>query len=133
MIWRVGATIGALVPVASALGSNEGAMVTSSQPEVWHFFGYPFEVGSMLAGLMACLAVRFYVTQTDQAHYRWTVDMAVLAISLMFTGGLIVTHRPEPFTAMMMGTGIGALGAGIISIALKWVRRFAPEDEVKPG
>ena len=54
----------------------------------------------------------------------------VSVLTLLFTAGLVISQRPEPLWALMTGTGIGALGAGIISIALTWVQRatgpFAP-------
>ena len=120
MIPRVGATAGAFAPVVAAEG---GATIATSQPIIWHFLGYPFEAGSMIAGLCACLAVRFYVSQTDRQAHRWTVDVPVSALTLMFTAGAIASQRPAPLTALILGTGMGALGAGIISIAMKWVRR----------
>ena len=64
---RVGATAGALLPVAaSALAAYKGATVATSQPVVWHVLGYPFEAGSMIAAICACIAVRFYVVQRDR-------------------------------------------------------------------
>lgn len=123
MIARLGATAGALVPVAAAMGQDKGATVQSSVPTVWAFLGYPFEAGSMIAALCACLAVRFYVSQTERKAHRWSLDIPVSILSLLFTAGMVISQRPEPLWALMMGTGIGALGAGIISIALAWVQR----------
>lgn len=123
MMGRVGATVGALVPVAAAMGQDKGATVAVSVPTVWHFLGYPFEAGSMIAAICACIAVRFYVVQTDRKAHRWTVDVPVSALTLLFTAGMVISQRPEPLWALMAGTGIGALGAGIISIALNWVQR----------
>jgi hypothetical protein len=125
--------MGAAVPVANALAADVGATIQTSQPTVWHFLGYPFEAGSMIAGLCACLAVRFYVSQTDRVAHRWTVDVPVSALTLMFTAGAIASQRPGPLMALMLGTGMGAIGAGIINIAMKWVRRMidpnAAEDK----
>ncbi|KQN91543.1 hypothetical protein ASE90_01680 [Sphingomonas sp. Leaf67] len=130
MMGRAGATVGALVPVAAAMGQDRGATMAVSVPTVWHFLGYPFEAGSMIAAICACVAVRFYVVQTDRKAHRWTVDVPVSVLTLLFTAGLVISQRPEPLWALMTGTGIGALGAGIISIALTWVQRatgpFAP-------
>jgi hypothetical protein len=33
---------------------------------------------------------------------------------------------PAPFYALLSGTGFGALGAGIIALAIAWVRRIEP-------
>lgn len=131
MIGRLLATAGAVVPVARVAAMDKGATVQASVPTIWHFLGYPFEAGSMIAALCACVAVRFYVVQTERKAHRWTVDVPVSALSLFFTAGLVISQRPEPLWALMTGTGIGALGAGIISIALTWVQRatgpFAPD------
>ncbi|MEN2748173.1 hypothetical protein [Sphingomonas sp. T9W2] len=130
MMGKVVAPLAALAPVAAAMGQDKGATVAVSVPIVWHFLGYPFEAGSMIAAICACIAVRFYVVQTDRKAHRWTVDVPVSALTLLFTAGMVISQRPEPLWALMTGTGIGALGAGIISIALTWVQRatgpFAP-------
>jgi len=125
--------MGAILPVmASAAVDDHGATVATSVPVVWHALGYPFEAGSMIAALCACLAVRFYVVQTDRAQHRWTLDVPVHLLSMMFTAGLVITRRPEPLEALLTGTGIGALGAGIITVALSWVKRNTPSFDDKP-
>lgn len=119
--------MGALFPVAAAAVANDrGATVTTSVPLIWHFVGYPFEAGSMIAAICACLAVRFYVTQTDADRHRWTVDLPVTALTLLFTAGAVIRLRPDPAMALMYGTGLGALGASIITIALAFVRSKVP-------
>lgn len=136
MIWRLGATAGAFLPVAaSAVAADKAATIESSGgPLIRHFMGYPFEAGSMIAALCACLAVRFYVVQIGREQHRWTVDLPVTALVLMFAAGGVIRLRPDPALALMIGTGLGALGAGIISIALGWVRRTLPggEDKKQP-
>lgn len=93
-------------------------------PVVWHLLGYPFEAGSMIAAICACLAVRFYVVQHDAGANRWVLDIPVSALTLMFTAGIIISTRPQPLTALIYGTGLGAIGAGLIRIAKKHVDRF---------
>jgi hypothetical protein len=129
MIWRAGATMGAFLPVAAAVATDRGATTATSQPVIWHFVGYAFEAGSMIAALCACLAVRFYVQQTGREQHRWTVDLPVTALVMMFSAAAVMRVRPDPAVALMIGTGLGALGAGIISIALGWVRRNLPGGE----
>lgn len=125
MIWRLGATAGALVPVAAtAIAADKGATIATSVPLLWHPLGYTVEAGSLIAGLCACGAVRFYAAQKDLVHYRWTVDLPVTALALMFTFAAIVRVRPEPLIALLLGTGIGVLGAGIIAIAKRYVDRW---------
>lgn len=86
----------------------------------------------MIAGLSACLMVRVWVSLNDRAGTGWSraIDLTVTAIAMLFTAGWIVLQRPEPFYALLSGTGFGALGAGIVAIALGWVRRLAPLDTV---
>lgn len=125
MIWRAGATAGALIPVAgAALAADKGETVATSVPTVWHALGYPFEAGSMIAALCACVAVRFYVSHKDRAAYRWQVDAPVSALALMFTAAAVMRLRPDPAVALFLGTGFGALGAGIIAAALAYVQRL---------
>lgn len=124
MIWRVGATAGALLPVAAgAVAADKGATVETTQPLVWHVLGYPFEVGSMIAAVCACIAVRFYVVQRERKNHRWTLDLPVSTLSVMFSAAAIIQARPDPLVALIYGTGLGALGAGIITFALAYVQR----------
>ena len=89
----------------------------------------------MIAGICACLAVRFYVSQDDRKDHRWNVDLPVSMLTLLFTAGIIIRLRPEPFGALAYGTGLGSAGVLIISACLAWVKRgsdlFQPPE--KPG
>lgn len=106
---------------------------TAAQPVIWSALGYQFEAASMIAGLCACLMVRVWVSLNDRSTRAWVLDVTVTGIALMFTAGWIVLQRPEPFYALMSGTGFGALGAGIIAIATAWVKRFAPLADERAG
>lgn len=99
-----------------------------AQPVIWSALGYQFEAASMIAGLSACLMVRIWMSLNSglATSWSWAVDLTVTAIALLFTAGWIVHQRPEPFYALLSGTGFGALGAGIIAIALAWVKRIEP-------
>ena len=133
MIWKMGATMGAFIPVAAAaVARDTGATVATSSPVIWHFAGYPFEAGSMIAALCACIAVRFYVVQTDRQQHRWTVDAPVTVLALLFTAGSVMRLRPDPALALIYGTGLGALGAGIIALALNFVRSKLPGTDQPP-
>ena len=107
---------------ATAMGS------AAAQPVLWSALGYQFEAASMIAGLSACLMVRIWVSLNAGPSSRWTwaVDLTVTGIAMLFTAGWIVLQRPVPFYALMCGTGFGALGAGIIALALAWVKRLTP-------
>jgi hypothetical protein len=110
--------------------------VTESVPQIWHFLGFAFEAGSMVAGIRACLAVRFYVSQEDRKDHRWNVDLPVSLLTLLFTAGMIIRLRPEPFWALVYGTGLGSAGVLIISACLAWVKRgsdlFQPPEKPTP-
>jgi NaMN:DMB phosphoribosyltransferase len=86
----------------------------------------------MLAGLASCFVVRVYMIATPATRKGWLVEVAVTALSLMFTAGAIVTQRPAPFFALLLGTGLGALGAGIIRIAVKYVAKMDAFGEAEP-
>jgi hypothetical protein len=123
--------MGAFLPVAAvAFAHGKGPLPPPDGPTVWFLLGYPFEAGSMIAALCACLMVRFYVVQTGRDQHRWTVDVPVTALVMMFSAAAVIRMRPDPALALFIGTGLGALGAGIISIALGWVRQNMPGGDV---
>ena len=134
MIWKTGAIMGAFIPVAaSALAADKSATVNPAGPSIWYFFGYPFEAGSMIAAICACIAVRLYVAQKDRAAHRWNIDLPVSALTLLFTAGAVIRLRPDPALALIYGTGIGALGVTIITIALNFVQSKLPTgSDTKP-
>lgn len=78
----------------------------------------------MIAALAACVAVRFWAVQKDYAHHRWSLDVPVTMLALMFTAAAVISVRPVPLIALLLGTGLGVLGAGIIMIAKKYVDRW---------
>lgn len=102
------------------------ATAAAAQPVIWVALGYEFEAASMIAGLSACLMVRVWVSLNDRSARAWAVDLTVTGIALLFTAGWIMLQRPEPFYALLTGTGFGALGAGIIALALQWIKRIEP-------
>lgn len=110
------------------MGKVSAATGAVAQPVIWTLLGYQFEAASMIAGLCACLMVRVWVSLNDRSarSWAWGIDLTVTAISMLFTAGWIVLQRPAPFYALLSGTGFGALGAGIIAIALGWVKRVEP-------
>ena len=136
-MWRFVATAGAALPVAAAaIAKDKGAVIAETVPRIDYFLGYPFETGSMIAGICACLAVRFYVSQEDRKDHRWNVDVPVSLLTLLFTAGMIIQLRPEPFWALVYGTGLGSAGVLIISACLAWVTKgsdlFQPPEKPKP-
>lgn len=133
MIWKTGALMGALRPVtAAALAADKTAMRNPAGPSIWYFFGYPFEAGSMIAAIRACLAVRLYVAQKERADHRWNIDLPVSALTLMTTATAVIRLRPDPALALIDGTGIGALGVGLITIALNFVQSKLPGGDEAP-
>lgn len=110
------------------IGKSAAFASAAAQPVIWSALGYQFEAGSMIAGLCACFMVRLWVSLNDHSAraWAWGVDLTVTAISMLFTAGWIALQRPAPFYALLSGTGFGALGAGIIAVALAWVKRIEP-------
>ncbi|SDA14868.1 hypothetical protein [Sphingomonas sp. NFR15] len=122
MIWKGFLPLAAAVPVAVA--ATDGKVAAMSEPTIWSVLGYQFEAGSMIAALCACFAVRFWAVQKDYARHRWSLDIPVAALALMFTAAAVISVRPSPLVALLLGTGLGVLGAGIIAIAKKYVDRW---------
>ena len=110
------------------IGKAAVAASAAAQPVIWSLLGYQFEAASMIAGLSACLMVRIWVSLNDRSArmWAWGVDLTVTTIAMLFTAGWIALQRPAPFYALLSGTGFGALGAGIIAMALAWVKRIEP-------
>jgi len=116
-----------LLPVAAAaLAADKTVMLNPAGPSIWYFFGYLFEAGSMIAATCACIAVRFYVAQKDRAQHRLNIDLPVSALTLMTTATAVIRLRPGPALVLIYGTGIGALGVGLITIALNFVQSKLP-------
>jgi hypothetical protein len=126
MIWKAGVGMGAIVPVL-ADATTQGATIATSQPVIWHLLGYPFEAGSMIAGLCACVAARVYITVKAHKVPRWALDLPVMALVAMFTAASVAAWRPVPLIALIMGTGFGAIGAGVIAGSTGWLRKKFPE------
>ncbi len=93
-------------------------------PVIWCVLGYPFEAGSMIGGVAACLTVRLWISLSNHqpTFLAWAIDGTVISLSLLFTAAWVMLARPSPFFAVMAGTGFGALGSGIVAIALGWIK-----------
>jgi hypothetical protein len=128
MILKAGVSVGAVVPVIiHAAASAQGATIANAEPVVWHLLGYAFEAGSMIAALCACVAARVYVTFKTHKVPRWALDVPVMVLVSMFTAATVAAWRPTPLIALMVGTGFGAIGAGVIAGSASWLRKKFPE------
>lgn len=98
--------------------------IAAIEPLKWYPLGYTVEAGSLIAGLAACACVRVWFSRIGPTHH-WTVDLPVSILTLLFTAGAIAKLRPDPVVALLIGTGLGAVGAGIIkraqAFADKWL------------
>jgi hypothetical protein len=99
-----------------------------SHPVIWSALGYEFEAASMLAALLACLVVRVWVclTNAPTSLRARGLNLSITAIALLFTIGWVMLQRPSPFYGLLSGSGFAALGSGLISISLNWVKQLDP-------
>jgi len=102
------------------------------EPVRLSLLGYPVEAGPLIAGVAACLCVRAWVTLKTNTH-RWIIDVPVSLLTLLFTVGGIVQLRPAPVLALVIGTGLGAVGVGIIKKAQAWAEKWLGNETGAPG
>ena len=125
MIWRLGGTVARLGTVAVAKVSILGARVTSSEPVIWYFFGYPFEAAGMIAALFGCLMSRWWIGagQWARKQYRVQLDLPVTGVVLAVAAATVIARRPEPFGALAIGIGVGVVGEGVFKFAENYILR----------
>ncbi|MES3098953.1 hypothetical protein [Sphingomonas faeni] len=63
---------------------------------------------------------------------RGSFDLPVIVLVVMVSAAGSIRMRPDAAIAVMIGTPLGAPGAGIISITVGWVRRTEPGGEDQP-
>ena len=107
--------------------TNDSADI-ATQPILWNALGYQYEAASMLGALAACGSVRLWIVLNDRerSSLALAIDLTVSVISLLFTAGWVMMQRPQPFYALLGGAGFGALGVGIVAVALAWLERVTP-------
>ncbi|KQR81181.1 hypothetical protein ASG07_11980 [Sphingomonas sp. Leaf343] len=134
MIWKVGATMGAILPVVAAAAANGGATVATSTPAIWHFLGYPFEAAGMIAALFGCFSARFWIGagQSLRQEHRWGLDIPISGMALAVSAALVISLRPEPLGGLMYGAGLGVLGEGIFKIAEAYLRKASAVFGAEP-
>lgn len=128
MIWKTGATVAAIIPVAIS-SVADGATVGAAPPVVWHWLGYQFEAAGMVAALFGCFMARFWIGAGMYARkqFRFTLDVPVSGMALATTAGLVISHHPDPLYALLIGAGLGVLGEGLFKLAEKYLRKLAPD------
>jgi hypothetical protein len=137
-IYKGGATMAAILPVAATAMAAKGATIATSQPVIWHFLGYPFEAAGMFAALFGCFAARFWIgaAQSVRQEHRWSLDIPVSGMALAVSAAIIISQRPEPLGALMYGAGLGVLGEGIFKLAEKYLQKagqvFGIEADKQP-
>ncbi len=138
-IYKGGATMAAILPVAAAALTEKGATIATSVPVIWHFLGYPFEAAGMIAALFACFAARFWIgaAQSVRQEHRWSLDIPVTGMALAVSAAIVIAMRPEPLGGLLYGAGLGVLGEGIFKIAEKYLQKagavFGVETTDKPA
>ena len=86
------------------------------EPVTGHFFGEPFEVPAMIAGLFGCIVTRVIVGQSDKVS-RWMLRLSIDVLTGGVTFFLVLSTRPALLTALVLGITIAAMGATIIKLA----------------
>lgn len=102
-------------------------------PVVWQFFGYHFSAGPMIVGLCACLMVRLYATFDAPGQKRWLIEGLVTGIALLTTAVWIAEQQVDLFAALGTGIGLGAVGAGIITMFKRRAKAALDAIEVVTG
>ena len=106
-------------------GTVTAAAVT---PVLADLLGYQFEVAPMLLAIISCVIVRVYKGAKAKTREGWVVDVAISLLSVLFTVAMIITLRPGLLLAAVLGTGLGAIGAGLIAYAEKRARQALGEE-----
>jgi len=138
-IFKGGATMAAILPVAATAMAAKGATVATSVPVIWHFLRYPFEAAGMFAALFACFAARFWIgaAQAVRKEHRWSLDIPVSGMELALSAAIVISQRPEPLSGLMYGAGLGILGEGIFKIAENYLQKagavFGVDTGTTPG
>jgi len=134
-IFKGGATMAAILPVAATAMAAKGATVATSVPVIWHFLGYPFEAAGMFAALFACFAARFWIgaAQAVRKEHRWSLDIPVSGMALAVSAAIVISQRPEPLSGLMYGAGLGILGEGIFKIAENYLQKAGAVFGVDAG
>ncbi|WP_242095407.1 hypothetical protein [Sphingomonas sp. CROZ-RG-20F-R02-07] len=101
---------------AYLLGAAAAGVVT---PAMGDLAGYQFEWAPMVMGVSSCVIVRVYMGLADKSREGWLADLAITALTVLFTVGIVISSRPSLLMALVLGTGLGAIGAGLIGIAEK--------------
>ncbi len=124
-IYKGGATMAAVLPVAAAALGDKGPTIATSVPVIWNFLGYPFEAAGMIAALFACFAARFWIgaAQSVRKEHRWSLDIPVSGMALAVSAGMVMALRPDPLGGLLYGAGLGILGEGIFKIAEKYLQK----------
>lgn len=111
-------------------GTVTAAAVT---PVLADLLGYQFEVAPMLLAIVSCVIVRVYKGAKAKSREGWVVDVSISLLAVLFTVVFIITLRPNLLLAAVLGTGLGAIGAGLIAYAEKRARAALGEVDALPA
>lgn len=106
------------------------AGAAAAQPMMANFFGMPFEVPSVIAGMFGCVVTRVIVGQSDKVS-RWMVRVPVDILSGGVTFFLVISTHPSLLAALVLGITVAVMGASIVKIAEARGRKLL--DALLPG
>ena len=111
---------------AATILAAAGVAVTADGrvPVVWHLLGYPFEAAGMIAALFGCICARLWSMERQRMRkqYRWSLDMPISFLTFAAAIAMVMARRPEPWSGLLIGVGIGVIGEGLFHYAEKFAR-----------
>ena len=135
MIWKAMVSTGAAATIAAVNIADASGL---PKPQMWDFFGYPFEAGGMIAAVFGCLMARLWLGsgQWLRKAYRVQLDLPVSSMVLALSAAAVIWRHPDPLGGLMIGAGVGMLGEGVFKLAEKyghkWLSLFGADDPPAP-
>lgn len=116
---------------APLLAGATFAAAAAPQPVLWSFLGHPFDAASMVAALFAALTTRVIIGLRNHS-LGIALDIAIGVLVLVTTAAVIASYRTNMVGGLLLGTGFGTIGEGILRIAEKFTNRAMEVAGIDP-